>query len=379
MADAGANTAGAEIPDMSEMRRSSRDPGTLRGAFTDWLSSTLGPDARPEALKLWGTSATGMSSETILLDARWTEDGSTATHELVARMAPDATDVPVFPNYDLGRQFDVIRLAGERTNIPVPKTYWLEQDPGPLGTPFFVMERIAGEVPPDVMPYTFGDNWLFDASPEDQRRLQDTTVATIAELHTVPASDPATAFLAFDQPGDTALARHLAHTRAWYEWVVGDGPRSPLLDRAFAHLEANLPAPSGDPVLCWGDSRIGNAMYRDFEPVAVLDWEMAAVGPRELDVTWLIYAHMIFNHIAQTFELPGMPDFMKADDVADRYESLTGHRIADLDWYLAYAATQYGIVFLRTGQRAVHFGDQEMPENFDDLMHHRAQLAELVN
>jgi aminoglycoside phosphotransferase (APT) family kinase protein len=374
-----ANPGGdAVVPDMSEMRRSSRDPEDLRESLTSWLATTLGPDAQPEVLKLWGTSATGMSSETILLDARWTENGSTDSHALVARMAPDATDVPVFPNYDLKRQFDVIRLAGERTEIPVPKTYWLEQDAAAAGTPFFVMERIEGEVPQDVMPYTFGDNWLFDATPADQRRLQDTTVATIAELHTLPASDPAAAFLTFDEPGDTALAQHLAHTRAWYEWVVAGGPRSPLLDRAFERLEATLPTPPGDPVVCWGDSRIGNAMYRDFEPVAVLDWEMAAVGPRELDVAWLIYANMIFNHIAQTFELPGMADFLRADDVTDSYQSITGHQLGDLDWYLAYSATQFGIVFLRTGQRAVHFGEQEMPAEIDDLMHHRVQLAELL-
>jgi aminoglycoside phosphotransferase (APT) family kinase protein len=229
------------------------------------------------------------------------------------------------------------------------------------------------------MPYTFGDNWLFDASPADQRRLQDTTVATIAELHILPASDPAAAFLAFDQPGDTALARHLAHTRAWYEWVVADGPRSPLLDQAFARLESTLPAATADPVVCWGDSRIGNAMYRSFEPVAILDWEMAAVGPRELDVGWLIYSHMVFEHLANTFELPGMPHFLRADDVSATYESITGYRLADLDWYLAYSAVQFGIVFLRTGQRAVHFGQQEMPADIDDLMHHKAQLAELVN
>ena len=31
-------------------------------------------------------------------------------------------------------------------------------------------------------------------------------------------------------------------------------------------------------------ARIGNVMYKDFEPVGVLDWEMAALGPREMDI-----------------------------------------------------------------------------------------------
>ena len=50
-----------------------------------------------------------------------------------------------------------------------------------LGRPFFLMDRVDGIVPPDVMPYTFGDNWLFDAPVDDQRQLQDSTVEVLAE------------------------------------------------------------------------------------------------------------------------------------------------------------------------------------------------------
>ena len=58
--------------------------------------------------------------------------------------------------------------------MPVPQVRWMEPTGDVLGTPFFLMDRIDGLVPPDVLPYNFGDNWLFDATPEDQRRLQDT-------------------------------------------------------------------------------------------------------------------------------------------------------------------------------------------------------------
>ena len=45
--------------------------------------------------------------------------------------------------------------------------FWNEPSPEPLGAPFFVMSRVDGQVPPDVMPYNFGDSWLFDASTDD--------------------------------------------------------------------------------------------------------------------------------------------------------------------------------------------------------------------
>ena len=32
-------------------------------------------------------------------------------------------------------------------------------------------------------------------------------------------------------------------------------------------------------------------MFQDFAPVGVLDWEMAAIGPREMDLSWMVFAH----------------------------------------------------------------------------------------
>ena len=102
----------------------------------------------------------------------------------------------------------------------------------------------------------------------------------LAELHgaTVTADD--IAFLELDRPGDTALRRHLAEQRSYYEWVVGRrGPVAAHRADASPGWRTTGPTAEGTPVISWGDARIGNMMFRDFEPVAVLDWEMAAVGP----------------------------------------------------------------------------------------------------
>ena len=93
------------------------------------------------------------------------EEGAERTEPFVARVAPDPANVPVFREYDLEGQFDVMRQVALHTSVPVPRVHWLERDPAVLGAPFFVMEKRYGVVPPDLMPYPFGDNWLFDASP----------------------------------------------------------------------------------------------------------------------------------------------------------------------------------------------------------------------
>src|SRR5262245_50976645 len=103
-----------------ELRRSSRDPEAQRSRLQDWLRGRH-PDAKITALA--GTSATGMSSDTLLFDAAWTEDGAARSEALVARLAPDASDVPVFPAYDLTRQFEAVRVVRANSAVPLPATY----------------------------------------------------------------------------------------------------------------------------------------------------------------------------------------------------------------------------------------------------------------
>jgi aminoglycoside phosphotransferase (APT) family kinase protein len=287
--------------------------------------------------------------------------------------------VPVFQEYDLQRQFDAIRLVGELTSVPVPKVWWSDASGEATGVPLFVMERVDGLVPPDVMPYTFGDNWLFDATPEQQRTLQDSSVEVLANLHGIEGASERFSFLDYDDDeGDSPLARRVSHTEGWYEYAR-DGHHSELIEAGFQWLDDHWPDDEGPAVVAWGDSRIGNVMYRDFRPCAVLDWEMAALGPRELDLAWMIYAHAVFEDLARVFELPGMPHFMRRDDVASTYEAMTGYTPRDLDFYMVYAAVQWGIVFVRTGLRAVHFGEEQMPTDVDDFIRNRESLQRMLD
>jgi aminoglycoside phosphotransferase (APT) family kinase protein len=369
-------THGGPAKDFS-MQRSSRDSANVPKRLAEWLAGQLPDGAEPTVTLHTGIAANGMSSETLVLDASWTEKGTRREGEFVARVAPAAEDVPVFPAYRLQDQFDAMRLAGEQSDVPVPTVRWLEPTGSVLGTPFFLMDRVEGAVPPDVLPYNFGDNWLFDADSEQQRRLQDSTVAAIAGLHGIADAASTFGFLDADAHGDSPLRRNLARTRAWYDYAVTDGGRSPLIERGLAWLEANVPTGT-DTVLCWGDARIGNVLYREFEPVGVLDWEMATVGPREMDLAWLVFAHRVFESIAGSLGLPGMPDFLREDEVRSTYAEITGVEVGDLAWFQLYDAVQWAIVFLRTGARQVRFGEIEPPDDAESLMHHRPLFEQLL-
>ncbi len=368
-------------PTQVTVTTSARDHDAIRAALATWLSSHVGcdGDADVEITAFEAPAANGMSSETILFDADWNEDGERSSHRLVMRLAPDEASFPVFPTYDLTKQFETMRLVAEHTSVPVPEVLWNEPDSDVMGAPFFVMRRVDGDVPPDIMPYTFGDSWVSHATDEQLQRLTDTTLAAIAELHGVP--DPATVFALLTKPGkshESPLRRHVNESRAWLDWAVGD-ERSPLLDRCFDWLEEHWPEDEPAATLSWGDARIGNVMYADFRPVAVLDWEMAGLGPAELDVAWFIFLHRFFDDLAVQFGMEGMPRFIHRPAVEAAYTELTGYVLRHMDWFLMYAATRHGIVFTRTSRRSAHFGDAPMPDDPDDAIMHRPALEAMLD
>lgn len=375
------SAARSDDPDhLSEVARPSdsrRDPELLREALGKWLAAQLPDAAAPVITRVQLPEANGMSSETILFDAAWGDEA----HALVARVAPTDTTMPVFPHYDLESQFQVMSRIQEHSAVPVPAVYWSESDPEPLGAPFFVMARMTGQIPPDVMPYNFG-SWVTDATDSQRDRLQHSSVNVLAQLHRIARPWELFTFLRLPGSGPTvneALAAHIRREREFYEWTTQSGPRSPLIERGFAWIEENRPDDPSPAVFCWGDARIGNIMYDDFRPVAVLDWEMATLGPRELDLGWMAFLHRFFEDIAADAGQGGMPGFMRPGDLAAVYGELTGHTPRDLEYYIAYAALRHATIMMRIQTRAIHFGQASSPEDPDDLILHRAPLEAMLD
>jgi aminoglycoside phosphotransferase (APT) family kinase protein len=351
--------------------------------MSTWLATVLPGGVTPEVTVESGVDSNGMSSETIILTGRWDDGGQAQEQKWVARVAPTTEDVPVFTSYRMDHQFDVIRLVGEMTDVPVPLVRWLENTGSVLGTPFFLMDYVDGRVPPDVMPYTFGGNWFADAPAESQRELQDKTVDVIADLHSIPHAEETFGFLADTTDGPptgNALRRNLDWLQSWYRFAVPDIGPSPLVERALEWLEANWPADIADaePVLVWGDSRVGNVLYQDFTPVAVLDWEMATLGPREMDAAWMIFAHMVFQELAGLAGLPGLPDVMREEDVRAHYAERTGVGLGDMNWFYVYSGVIWCCVFMRTGARRVRFGEIEKPDDVESMFYHATLLKRLL-
>lgn len=359
-----------------------RDSAELGRRIEAWLAARLPEGAGPTVHDVVKPEGNGMSSETLLFTARWT-GGDSPPAQLVARIEPELDKVPVFPVYDLRLQFDVMSLVGGVTDVPVPKTFWYEDDPGVIGAPFFVMARVDGAVPRDVLPYTFPDpNWVIDAAPEQRAGLQRSAVSALAGIHEITPVTHDLSFLAYDLPGTTSLERHLAWWEGYLEWVVGAGEPSPLLEECFAWLRANLPVEgvdTGSARLSWGDARIGNMMFAGFEVVAVLDWEMAGIAPPEVDLGWMAYLHRFFQDLTTGMGAEGLADFMRPVDLAATYAEASGRVPGDLTWPIAYAAMRHGVIMRRVTERSILFGESARPPDPDEMIIHRATLRAMLD
>jgi aminoglycoside phosphotransferase (APT) family kinase protein len=361
----------ADTNDALGLQSSTRDRDELRAALEAWLAGA-GLARRITSLEV--PEHTGVSSLSVLMDV---EDADGAPKGLVARLAPDTSALPVFPSYDLEKQFLVLDHLAHHSDVAVPRVHRLELDPAPLGVPFFVMDRIDGRIPPDILPYPFG-SWVTEAERSDQRRLQDGALAALAGVHAVELSPELETRLGFDEPGPTALHRHVAHVHSYYDWCSGDGVRSSVIEAGFSWLEEHWPAGIDDQVLSWGDARIGNMVFQDFTPAALLDWEMVALAPREVDLGWMIYLHRWFDDIAAMMEIEPMRHFMRAPDAVATYEAASGATVRDLRFFLFYAALHHGIVMFRVTRRQIAFGQAVMPDDPNDLILHRRSLEEMM-
>jgi aminoglycoside phosphotransferase (APT) family kinase protein len=313
----------------------------------------------------------GMANDTVLFRI--------GQEELVARLAPSPESAyPTFPKFDLDLQRRVIELVRSRTEVPVPEIVHLEESDSWLGTPFMVTRAVEGVVASDNPPYLLDPGgWFLQGTPEDWKRFEASTIQVMVRLHQIEANDEATAFLRSGHSGQTALVQLLGFLRYYYEWGR-EGHTVPILEQAIDVLTATLPS-NDRAVLNWGDARPGNIIYRNFEPAAVLDWEMAGVGPPEVDLAWTTFFQRFFASIAEQHGLPPVPAMFQRDEAKASYERLSGGAIDNLAWYEALSGLRFGIILVRMSLRSVEYGMQKPFDEPDDMVMFAPLLQRLLD
>jgi len=111
--------------------------------------------------------------------------------------------------------------------------------------------------------------------------------------------------------------------------------------------------------------RRSTEVYRDFEVVAVLDWEMAGVGDPLLDLGWWVFADDALTKGAGLQRLPGFPS---VTETAARWSAATGRSTDALGYYILHAAFRFTVIMLRMGKLLHQHGVVPAGFAYDNLI-----------
>lgn len=301
-----------------------RDLDTLSAALVGWLGHRI-PAAQDIRLRnLHYPLGAGMSHETILFDAFWTEAGRTADRGMVVRIKP--TQHFVYQDDMFDQQYRLMQLMHDSGHVRVARPLWIEHDPALLGAPFFVMEKVAGRVAVSYPPYS-QTGWLVDAAPAQRRQMWEDAVTQLAKIQKVPVADAS--FLCL--PGDFAedFDQETDRWRRYLDWIDPDWKLTLLRD-GFDQLLARKP--DNRPVgIVWGDARLGNMMIADdFSVAAVMDWEQPSLGGALHDLGWWLYS----DHVqTEGRGIPTLEGMGSREETIQLWSDVSGKSATDIDWY----------------------------------------------
>jgi aminoglycoside phosphotransferase (APT) family kinase protein len=350
-----------------------RDPAATAATLADWLRRVAGV-GEVTVTDVTIPGSTGWSNETVLFDATWGAGDERRTRPLVARIAPSGHRV--FPDDTFLRQHAVMGALAERTAVPMARVHWLETDAAWFGQPFWIMDRVDGDIPTDSPPYA-GQGWLHEATPAQQARAWHAGIDAMAAIHRVELDDlalPGGTYPALDRRADATLAAQLDHYEQFLTWAE-EGDPHPLARRTLGLLRRDRPDPPPEgPCLVWGDARLSNLIYRDFAVAAVLDWEMSCLGDPLLDVGWWLFSDNALTTGSGCTRLPGFPS---GDETARRWAAATGRSADALPWFELFGGLRFTVIMLRMGKLLADMGLVPPDFAYDNLI--SRSLADLLD
>ena len=259
-------------------------------------------------------------------------------------------DAPTRIAASLGRaeEFAVLRAVW-RAGVTVPEPLWLCTDAEVVGTPFFLMRRVAGTA--------LGHKVVADSSlGGDRDALAERLGEELAKIHRIMPPEPGLGFLEKPRPD---AARHAI--KSYRVFLDRLGRPHPGLEWGLRWCETHAPPAGGEPggeiVLTHRDFRSGNYLVDGQGLTAVLDWEFAAWGDPIADLGWFCAKCWRYSR----------PD-LEAGGIADRapfyrgYERASGRNIdaEAVAYWEIMAHLRWAVIALQQGERTIGGGEDSL-------------------
>ena len=234
-----------------------------------------------------------------------------------------------------GRLLTALRPAYAR----VPKVVALCDDPGVIGAPFFVMERVRGLIARGALP----ESLSFGAS--QLRALSAAAIETLVALHAVD----------WRVPGLESLGRPEGYVErqvgGWGKrWLAARTGEVPQIERVLGWLSAHAPA-TGGATLVHNDFKFDNLVLDPADPTrvrAVLDWELATIGDPRLDLATTLGYWLEAGDPPPLLQLgigiTALPGNWSRAQVVAAWESATQRSAGDPVWLFAFGLFKVAVI-----------------------------------
>ena len=278
------------------------------GPIEKYLKNLLGNDTSLLDIKQFKG---GQSNPTYLLQ--------TNVRNFVLRRKPPGKLLPSAHAVD--REYRVISALAE-TNVPVPKTYGLCDDSDVVGTPFFVMDFLEGEV--------YWDHMLPAASNKERIKIYQQKNKVLANLHSLDYK--AAGLETYGKPGNY-VARQVSRWTTQY--LASETESIPEMNKLIEWLPENIPN-DDETSIVHGDFRLDNMIYKNHEVIGVLDWELSTLGHPIADfsyhcLTWRTLPAMQDLKLLKELGIPSEVEYR------DMYSENTGKDLsANWEFYMVF-------------------------------------------
>jgi aminoglycoside phosphotransferase (APT) family kinase protein len=253
---------------------------------------------------------------------------------------------------------DVLREAQllsavESADVRTPRVLCFTADASIIGAPFYVMEKVEG----DVMTTSIPDDL---DTPEQRARIADELVDSLVEIHAVDWR--ACGLEGYGKPSGY-LERQLR--RFGGLWEHNKTREVAEVNEATAWLAEHLPEQQ-EATIVHGDYRLGNTMFAHGSPArltSIFDWELATIGDPLADLGYFTATWAEPGDEGSLFALgvvtvrDGFPD---RRELIARYEAKSGRSMADVNWYAALACWK-SAVFLEGSYKRLLAGTTDDP------------------
>ena len=297
--------------------------------------------------------ATGFSNETVFFGVSSNTDHGSHDGKYVARIEPE--DGGMFPiqtpdcEVSVALQQRVMNTVKDNSDVPIPTLGKLITEPY-LGLPFFVMAHVDGKIPSDRPRYT-EEGFVVDEATDAQRtQMIQTGLEAMAGIHQI---DWEKANLHWLNPcdGTPTQQKQIEIYRSYVEKELA-GREHPVMDYALDWLDQNNP--NDERIgLSWGDARLGNIIWDDYTPAAVVDWEACSLCPTEADLGWwLMFDRMSFDDV----DVARMSGYPTREEQAAYYAQVSGKEVRDPHYWEVFAIMRFCAIFIRLGDRLTNSG-----------------------